>query len=194
MNVPNVLSLVRIILSPVFIYLFLTGDIAYQRLSLLVFFIAVLTDWYDGWYARKYKNITKTGVFLDPFADKILTTTAFALFYIKNIMPLWMFVIIAFRDIVITIVRSYDEYNGLTLRTSKIAKTKTFIQMTYIFMLLILLIYPTYDTKGITIDNITNFLNSDINYVLMFFVTAITLYTGISYFFEKGYYKKNEID
>jgi CDP-diacylglycerol---glycerol-3-phosphate 3-phosphatidyltransferase len=195
MNVPNILSVIRIILSPVFLYLFLTGDVTLQRISVVIFFIAVLTDWYDGWYARKYKSITKTGIFLDPLADKILTTFAFILFYMKRMLPAWMLLIIALRDIVITILRSYDEYRGLTIRTSKIAKTKTFLQMTYIFFILGLFILPTFSNSGGFKFSIDDFLfNSSTNYIFMLVITLITLYTGVSYFFEKRHYKNNEIN
>lgn len=195
MNVPNVLSVIRIILSPVFIYLFMTGDVLLQRISLVVFFIAVLTDWYDGWYARKYKSITKTGIFLDPLADKILTTSAFILFYIKSVLPHWMLIIIAVRDIVITVLRSYDEYRGFTIKTSYISKVKTFLQMTYIFFILILFILPTFNISDSLKASINDFLFTSItNYVLMLIVTLITLYTGISYFIEKRHYKANEIN
>ncbi|MBI5402374.1 MAG: CDP-diacylglycerol--glycerol-3-phosphate 3-phosphatidyltransferase [Ignavibacteriae bacterium] len=195
MNVPNVLSVIRILLSPVFLFLFLTGDMVLQRVSLVIFFIAVLTDWYDGWYARKYKSITKTGIFLDPLADKILTTFAFILFYIKGMLPLWMLIIIAVRDIAITLLRSYDENKGLTIKTSKIAKVKTFLQMTYIFFILALFILPSYNISDVVKNNIGEFLfNSGFNYILMLIVTLVTLYTGISYFFEKRHYAKNEID
>lgn len=193
MNVPNVLSVIRIFLSPVFLYLFLTGNPVLQRISLVVFFIAVLTDWYDGWYARKYKSITKTGIFLDPLADKILTTFAFILFYIKGMMPYWMLIIIAVRDIVITLLRSYDEYKGHTIKTSNIAKAKTFLQMTYIFFILALFIIPTYNISAEYSACINDFLSSKINYVLMLIVTLITLYTGVAYFVEKRYYN-NEVD
>lgn len=195
MNVPNILSVIRILLSPVFLFLFLTGGAVLQRISLVVFFIAVLTDWYDGWYARKYKSITKTGIFLDPLADKILTTFAFILFYIKGMLPYWMLLIITLRDIVITILRSYDEFRGFTIKTSKIAKTKTFLQMTYIFFILGMFILPTFDLNEETKICINDFLfHSTANYIMMLIITLITLYTGISYFIEKRYYKFNEID
>jgi len=195
MNVPNVLSVIRIVLSPVFLYLFLTGDSDLQRISLVIFFVAVLTDWYDGWYARKYKSITKTGIFLDPLADKILTTFAFVLFFMKGMMPYWMLLIIGIRDIVITLLRSYDEYKGLTIKTSYIAKVKTFLQMSYIFFILALFILPTFSIGGKQKQDIEYFLfDSTANYILMLVITLITLYTGITYFFEKRHYKNNEID
>jgi CDP-diacylglycerol--glycerol-3-phosphate 3-phosphatidyltransferase len=192
MNVPNVLSVIRILLSPVFLFLFLTNDVVLQRISLAVFFVAVLTDWYDGWYARKYKSITKTGIFLDPLADKILTTFAFLLFYFKGMLPYWMLLIIGIRDIVITLLRSFDEYKGRTIKTSKIAKAKTFLQMTYIFFILALFIIPTYD-KSME-SGILSFIDSDLNYAIMLIITLITLYTGVTYFVEKRHYLNNEID
>lgn len=194
MNVPNILSVVRIALSPVFLFLYLTENVLCQRISLVIFFFAVLTDWYDGWYARKYKSITKTGIFLDPLADKILTTFAFVLFYLEGMLPYWMLIIIALRDIAITLLRSYDEYKGRTVKTSKIAKTKTFLQMLYIFFILTLFILPTFNISTESKMNINYFLfDSVTNYIFMLVITLITLYTGISYFVEKRHYKNNEI-
>jgi len=157
-----------------------------QRIALPVFFIAVLTDWYDGWYARKYKSVTKTGIFLDPLADKVLTTTAFIFFFIKGILPLWMLIIIAIRDITITLLRSYDEYRGITLKTSFSGKLKTFLQMAYIFFVLILFFVLTYPDLSEYHGLINDFLYfSNWNYLLMLFITTLTFYTGVEYFIDK---------
>lgn len=198
MTVPNVLSILRIILSPLFLILFVegekSGNCSYLNTSLVVFFVAVLTDWYDGWYARRYKTITRIGIFLDPLADKILTTFAFILFYIKDIMPLWMVILIGFRDIVVTALRSYDEFKGITIKTSFIAKAKTFFQMTYIFIILFLIVLPKFQNSPTLQDKVSVFFNSTANYLLMLFITTITVYTGIDYFVQKRVYLKNEID
>ncbi len=189
MTFPNQLSVVRIILSPVFLFLALSDDATMFRLSFVIYFIATVTDWYDGWYARKYKSITRIGVFLDPFADKVLTTFAFIFFFIKGIMPLWMLIIIALRDLIITLLRSYDEYRGITLRTSYLAKVKTFVQMTYIFFILFLMNLEKL-IKGSLSEDIRYFIyESKINYVLLLIITLLTLYTGIEYFVSKT--KKN---
>ncbi|MBC8484682.1 MAG: CDP-diacylglycerol--glycerol-3-phosphate 3-phosphatidyltransferase [Ignavibacteria bacterium] len=185
MTFPNQLSIIRIILSPVFLFMYFSGDKLVKQLSLLVFFVAVLTDWYDGWHARKFKSVTRTGIFLDPLADKILTSFAFILFFIEGIMPSWMMLVIVIRDIVITVLRSYNEYTGKTLKTSYIAKVKTFVQMTYIFLILFLLVLITFDIGYSLKVVINNFLDSNTNYYLMLLVTLLTFYTGISYFFEK---------
>ncbi len=184
MSFPNQLSLLRIILAPVFLFLFLSEDPFYKKLSLIIFFIAVLTDWYDGWHARKFGQISKVGIFLDPLADKVLTSTAFIGFFILEIMPLWMVITIVLRDIIITILRSIQELQGKTMKTSFIAKTKTFIQMTYIFLIVILICLNTFDLGAGMKNFINEFLRSDINYFIILFVTLITLYTGITYFFE----------
>lgn len=166
-----------------------------QRAALPVFFVAVLTDWYDGWYARKYKSVTKTGIFLDPLADKVLTTTAFIFFYIKGIMPLWMLVIIAARDIIVTLLRSYDEFKGVTLKTSFSGKLKTFLQMTYIFGMLILFFLLTFPELSQYHGRINDFLYFSLwNYFLMLFITFLTLYTGVEYFFDKSNGAANEIN
>lgn len=194
-NVPNILSVIRILLSPVFLIMFLSGDVFLQRVSLVVFFAAVLTDWYDGWHARKYDSITNFGIFIDPLADKVLTSFAFYLFYLLGFMPLWMLIIIALRDIIVTLIRSYDEYKGITLKTSFIAKAKTFMQMSYIFLILFLLILITSDIDTKLKEDIRYFIyESNLNYFLMLLVTLLTLYTGLDYIIRAQYYKRNETD
>ena len=185
MSFPNQLSILRIVLAPAFLYLFLSENHFYKKLSLIVFFIAVTTDWYDGWHARRYGQISKAGIFLDPLADKILTSIAFIGFYKMGLMPLWMVILIVIRDITITLLRSIQEANGKTLRTSFIAKTKTFIQMTYIFLIVILVCALSFEISESLKIQISEFLYSDINFYLMLSVTILTIYTGISYFFEK---------
>jgi CDP-diacylglycerol--glycerol-3-phosphate 3-phosphatidyltransferase len=195
MTIPNILSIFRIILSPVFLIFYLNDDPFSKRVSLIIFFIAVLTDWYDGWHARKYKSVTNFGIFIDPLADKVLTSFAFYLFYLLGFMPLWMLIIIVLRDIFVTVIRSYDEYNGLIMKTSIIAKTKTFIQMTYLFLILSLLILITYPIGEPNISLINDFIfKSQINYYLLLLVTGLTLYTGIDYLLKKRYVAKNEIN
>ena len=194
-NVPNILSVIRILLSPVFLIMFMSGDVFLQRVSLVVFFAAVLTDWYDGWHARKYDSITNFGIFIDPLADKVLTSFAFYLFYLLGFMPLWMLIIIALRDIVVTLLPSYDEYKLITLKTFFIAKVKTFVQMSYIFLILFLLISMTTDINVNLKEDIRYFIfESNSNYYLMLLVTILTLYTGLDYIIKAQFIKRNETD
>lgn len=184
MSFPNQLSLLRLILAPVFLYLFISESRTGRQIALAVFVIAIFTDWYDGMHARKYGQISKTGIFLDPLADKFLTSAAFVAFYFMGIMPLWMVVVIVVRDIVMTLLRSYEELKGRTLKTSLAAKTKTFIQMAYIFAIVILVSIKSFsDDKSIS-EGIDSFFHSQLNYFLALTVTLFTLLTGMSYFID----------
>jgi CDP-diacylglycerol--glycerol-3-phosphate 3-phosphatidyltransferase len=196
MNFPNALSLLRIILAPVFLILFLSDSYTSVFISFIVYSIAALTDWYDGWYARKYGYKTKWGQFIDPLADKILTSAAFIGLYLQKLknpdfmgsfepVPIIILIgVIILRDIILTIIRSIQEIRGIEFRTSFISKTKTFIQMLYIF--LILAFFALYSVLGNseTKNLIKVFLNSEINYYLLFFIAIITAASGIAYLFE----------
>lgn len=194
MSFPNQLSILRIILAPIFLFLFLSDNIFNRQLSLIIFFIAIATDWYDGWHARKYGLVSKFGIFIDPLADKILTSAAFIGFYVLGIMPLWMVLIIVVRDIVITLLRSYQEVQGQTMKTSFIAKTKTFIQMSYTFLVVIMVCIISFNVDYSIKKAITDFLYSRVNYFVILFITLITLYTGITYFFEKNNVLENSVE
>ena len=138
MILPNQLTVLRIILTPIFLVLFLADDPTLKQISLLVYFIAAITDWYDGWLARKFNYITAWGKFLDPLADKILTSTAFFAFVFLDVLDLWMVLIIVFRDFLITGLRALAEYKKQYFSTSNLAKWKTLAQMIFIYYLLII--------------------------------------------------------
>jgi CDP-diacylglycerol---glycerol-3-phosphate 3-phosphatidyltransferase len=196
MNFPNTLSILRILLSPVFAWLFLSGSVTLIQISFFVFTAAALTDWYDGWYARKYGFKTRWGQFLDPLADKILTSSALVCFYFLNIdeprffgtnefIPVGILVaVIVTRDIALTAVRSYKELKGQEFRTSFISKTKTFIQMTYIFAVIgFITIGVTFGGTAIS-TAVFDFLYSDFNYYVLVLITLLTVLSGIAYIFE----------
>ena len=182
MILPNQLTILRIILTPIFLFLFLSANPFLNQISLAVFIIAALTDWYDGWLARKFNYITNWGKFWDPLADKILTSTAFIGFYIIDIIPLWMVIVILVRDFVITIIRAYADYKGKSFPTSYYAKWKTFLQMTFLYYLLII-------RTGAKISQIYNgnenvfymLFDSTFIFITMLVITIITLHSGIIY-------------
>jgi CDP-diacylglycerol--glycerol-3-phosphate 3-phosphatidyltransferase len=136
MTLPNQLTILRIFLTPVFVALFLSENVFLKQLSVPVYIVAALTDWYDGWFARKFGYMTKWGRFLDPLADKILTSSAFIAFASLKLVETWMVVAIVVRDLLITILRSYAEFKDKPVITTKSAKVKTFVQMVFIYYLL----------------------------------------------------------
>jgi len=183
MVLPNQLTVLRIILTPVFLWLFLSDNLTMNLFSVLVFIIAALTDWYDGWLARKYNYITDWGKFLDPLADKILTSTAFFGFVVIGRLELWMVLIIVFRDFFITGVRIYAEKKELDFKTSYIAKAKTFIQMAFLYFLILLYFFEKVKPENGIWKEVLAFLdNQTAIYWTMLAITLLTLYTLIDYF------------
>jgi CDP-diacylglycerol--glycerol-3-phosphate 3-phosphatidyltransferase len=188
MVLPNQLTILRIILTPVFLVLFLSGNPLLKQISLGVFIIAALTDWYDGWLARKFNYITSWGRFWDPLADKILTSAAFLGFAFLNILPLWMVVIILIRDFTITTLRAYADYRKSSFPTSNYAKWKTFLQMSFLYYLLI--IYVGQNTVELYKGNEKIFsilLHDQFIYFIMLFITAITFHSGVTYIYKNRY-------
>ena len=182
MVLPNQLTVLRIILSPFFLFFFLSDNPLFKQISIGIFIIAALTDWYDGWLSRKFNYITNWGKFWDPLADKILTSTAFIGFVILGVLQLWMVIIILLRDFIITILRAYADYKGASFPTSNYAKWKTFIQMTFLYYLL--LIYTAINT--IQIYNgyekiLAVLMDGNFIYYTMLFITAITFHSGVTY-------------
>ncbi|MBX3008113.1 MAG: CDP-diacylglycerol--glycerol-3-phosphate 3-phosphatidyltransferase [Melioribacteraceae bacterium] len=185
MILPNQLTVLRIILTPIFLVLFLSGDPLLIQISLGVFIIAALTDWYDGWLARKFNYITEWGKFVDPLADKILTSAAFLGFVFIDVLTLWMVVIIITRDFLITFLRGYADYKKISFSTSNLAKWKTFFQMIFLYYLLLIYVLRTFDTVYLTNQAFwDSLLYSQIISYCMLFITIFTVYTGLSYIIE----------
>ncbi|MHB1315851.1 MAG: CDP-alcohol phosphatidyltransferase family protein [Christensenellales bacterium] len=100
MNIPNILTSFRILLIGVFVYLFCSD---YYMWALAVYVVAVITDWLDGFIARKYNMITNIGKLLDPLADKCLLITALLCAYIKGILPWYILVAVAAKEVIMVI-------------------------------------------------------------------------------------------
>ena len=168
MNTPNILSLIRIILTPLFIILLFADFKMAKVFSLLVFAIAAITDAYDGHLARKYNQITPEGKFLDPLADKILVLSAFISFAFINIIDFWMVGLIIFRDLFVTGLRMIMTRNGFTMMTSKIAKSKTLVQIAIIIFTLLFL-----SVKGYSGPFFQSFIYYIKDYQLIYYLTML---------------------
>ena len=183
MTLPNILTILRILLTPVFILcLFAEFDNA-QLCALFIFIVASITDAYDGYYARKNDMVTDTGKFLDPLADKILVSSAFISFAVMGLIDFWMVTLIIFRDLFVTGLRVIMSRKGFTMMTSQIAKSKTSVQIsTIIFTLTIV------SLKGISWTIVTDYLTFVKEYELVYYLTMVavlfTLYTGFTYIQE----------
>ena len=186
MNTPNILSLIRIILTPLFIILLFADFKMAKVFALLVFAIAAITDAYDGYLARKYNQITPEGKFLDPLADKILVLSAFISFAFINIIDFWMVGIIIFRDLFLTGLRFIMSSRGFEFVTSKLSKYKTAFQLTIIILTLIFISIEGLDIN-IFIPTIVIIKEYKIIYMLTAFTAIFTAYTGILYVYANRF-------
>ncbi len=190
MSLPNQLTVLRMILTPVFAVVLTYNGLHFKYVAFGIFLIASLTDWYDGYAARKLGKTTETGKYLDPLADKLLVSTAFGIFAYLQVIPVWMFFVIAFRDIVITALRAYAISTNKEFETSSLAKWKTASQMTAIYFLLIWIIAR--EQVGAGSSAFLNFVE-ELNLVwgVMLFVTLYTLATGVLYAIENRSHLKS---
>ena len=178
---PNILSGLRIILAPVFLILFFQDDFVMKAIGLGVYIIAAITDYYDGYYARKFGIYSDFGAFLDPLADKFLTFSGFIVlpFIAADQFPWWAIILIIFRDTVITILRVYMKQKNVAMITRKTAKIKTTIQMVFLYLGLCVGLFQNVNFfAGLWVEWI---LNTNILLYLMIFVTGVTIYSGVEY-------------
>lgn len=132
MNLPNLLTVIRILLAPAFMFLFLVDDFYFKSAALLLFIAAAITDLLDGYYARKLNLHSDFGRFMDPLADKILVSSALITFVaLEALSPIPVMLIVG-REFLITGLRMVAAYNGEVIPPSWWAKVKTFLQMTVI--------------------------------------------------------------
>ena len=175
-SIPNMLSYMRIVLIPLFIYLLTIKTVEAWTLALIVFIIAAFTDFLDGWLARLLKQETEFGKFIDPVADKFLVISALiaiiALDKNFEIFDSWMIIIIAGRDILITIMRMLAIKRGRSLRTSRFGKFKTAFQM--MSVVIIIMIYVVRKTGVYS-------AHESAPYWVMLAVTILTALSGLRY-------------
>ena len=169
---PNILSFSRIIITPFFIFLMSKSAIYYKILSFCIFSICSLSDFLDGYLAKKYNNISTLGKYIDPLADKILIISGFSVLHIiyPNVIELWMVALIFFRDIFVMLLRNYLIKNKKFLQTSFYAKLKTIFQIIVIHVFLLFHIYnPTY------------LIEYNHFYLLMIATVVITILSALPY-------------
>ncbi|MFC4387464.1 CDP-diacylglycerol--glycerol-3-phosphate 3-phosphatidyltransferase [Gracilibacillus marinus] len=181
MNIPNKITLSRIMLIPFFIlllsYPFDWGTVSLleveintaQFIAVLIFAIASATDWLDGYYARKYNLVTNLGKFLDPMADKLLVSAAFILLITLDLAPAWIVIIIISREFAVTGLRLVAAGEGIVLAAGKSGKLKTVLQILAIIILLLN-------------DFPFQFLPFSLGEVFLYLALLLTVISGIEYF------------
>ncbi len=179
-NIPNVLTMSRITVSPViFIILLYQPGRMMSFLSALVFSIAALTDFLDGYLARRLNMITRLGTFLDPLADKILVGVALIMLIpLDRVQPFVVALILA-RELLVTGLRVYAINENIIIESSRLAKFKTTFQIVAVVGLLL---HYTYDIGMGLFACPVDF--QVIGTALLYIALVITLWTGIDYFYR----------
>ena len=189
--IPNILTILRLLACPILIYLFFFGT---YLTILAVFILACLTDFFDGYLARKESLKTNLGKFLDPIADKILIITMCIMLIInEDISGLHKlaFYIIILREIIVTSLRFNLDNQNKSIDVSPLSKYKTFIQMLAIGSIIIykcipylyIFVYPDkfIGLTDVPFKNLSLFVES-ISYFLVWIAAFVTLITGIQHF------------
>jgi len=184
MNIANRLTMLRIFLTFVFMFLLFCQGLWAKVASLAIFITAALSDFFDGLIASRKNMITDFGRLMDPIADKILVLAAFAAFVQMQLIDAWMFVIIVSREILITSLRLFALNKGKVLSATRAGKHKTVSQMLVIFTILIFILVKEIRLTFYTWDPAWEEFFSKGIYVLMLFTVGLTLYSGLSYLWE----------
>ena len=171
MTTATKITMVRVFLLPVFMVLmYLSGGEAdmWMWLSLAVFIIASLTDFVDGYIARRYNQTTDLGKFLDPLADKLITIAAMVMFCEWGVFPAWALMLVLTREFAVTGLRLIAVQKGTVIAAGWSGKVKTASTMVGLCAMMAL--------PGIDI----------LNWVVIGLIVATTLYSGIEYFIQNG--------
>ena len=184
MNIANKVTILRILLTFVFMFFLFCHGLWAKALSLAIFIFAALSDFFDGMIAHKKNMVTDFGRLMDPIADKILILAAFAAFVQMQLIEAWMFVIIVSREILITSLRLFALNKGKVLSATRAGKHKTLSQMLVIFSILGFIVLKEVKLTYFTWDPDGEKLFHQAIYILMLVTVGLTLYSGLSYLWE----------
>lgn len=184
MNLANRLTLLRILLTFIFMFFLFCQGLWAKAASLIVFTLAALSDFFDGLIAQRWNMVTDFGRLMDPIADKILVLAAFAAFVQMQLIDAWMFVIIVSREILITSLRLFALNKGKVLSAARAGKHKTVSQMAVIFAILGFILLKEIVLKYSTWNPAWEKIFRQGIFFLMLITLGLTLYSGLSYLWE----------
>ena len=184
MNVANVLTLSRIVLAIVLVFLLEKSSSAGNILAFIVFLVAALTDFYDGHLAKTKGLISNFGKIMDPVADKILLLSAFGVLAHIGMIAWWMFMVIAIREILVTASRLLAMRQGQVLAAEHAGKIKTVVQIITVSAILLYLVAQQSEYCSNWVHNAQHLWQS-VNQGLLLITVILTLYSGIEYFRHK---------
>lgn len=190
MNLPNKLTILRLVFIPFYIFFLMTDYFSFtSHIAMVLFILASLTDLFDGKIARKYNLVTDFGKFADPLADKILVVSGMVCFVALGRLPYWICIIILAREFAISGFRLVIAAKGTVLAASYWGKLKTTFQM-------IMLIMMTFDMERLVTEKgfppVIWSVYHIVTNVVMYIALALTIISMIDYFYKnrKGFQVK----
>ena len=182
LNVPNILTIARIFITPIFLAVILMDTLPHRFLiACVIFSIASITDAIDGHLARKNNQITNFGKFLDPIADKILTTSALLAFMSMGLCNIWIIMLVLTREFAIASVRMIVAAGGVVIPANIWGKIKTVSQM--VFTILIMLLGETWEilssTNKVLFEKLPDL--SLVSNGLLWITAILTVISGVIY-------------
>ena len=199
MTTANKITLVRILMIPFFVVFAVLGGPKYDTIALILFCLASVTDFLDGYVARKYNQVTDFGKFVDPLADKLLVTAALVIFVERGLFAAWMVFVILAREFIITSLRNVAAAKGQVMAAAWSGKVKTCVQIAGIILIFLYVIAlggavgcPNYFDSGSAIAVVTlgtgwlaNLSDGEtlmlLPTVVSWVVTLVTVYSGYDY-------------
>jgi CDP-diacylglycerol--glycerol-3-phosphate 3-phosphatidyltransferase len=174
MNIPNMLTLSRIVLVPVFLFALLTRVKVGGLIAAAVFIVAAITDGVDGYLARRNKEITRLGQFLDPLADKLLISAALVAMVELKLVTTWVAMVIIGREMAVTGLRAIAAAEGTVIAAGKWGKLKTVTQIIFVVTALL--------ERSLPHDRGLGLLAAWLFLPMLWLSVAFTLYSGVDYF------------
>ncbi len=202
-NSANIITLSRILVAPLFLIFIFRDELWAKWTAGLLFAWGAISDYLDGYLARKYNLRTDFGALLDPLADKILLLTVFVSFVQLDLVPVWMVVIIAAREFLITGLRQAAQSHNVVIAASRAGKHKTISQIVAIsFILAIVCAQATveayqgkWDIFVARLGTMGDWLNNVVWYApywLMFYATVMSIISGVDYFVKNRHVLSGE--
>lgn len=173
-QIPNLLSVSRIVLSPLVIFLYFHDSFITSILALIFLIVLEITDALDGIAARKFNLVSDLGKVLDPFADTVFHITMFTIFLYEGSMPIWMFIISLYRDMFSMFIRILGGLRGFAVAAKFSGKLKTASRAAAVIIIFLI--------KVLKFTSFLNYLPFDkITYYSLLIVTIITVYSFFDY-------------
>ena len=186
MNLPNTITLFRLVLTAVFCVAASAEGLVGYAIALSAFVLGAISDWLDGYLARRMGLVTSLGKLLDPLADKILVCSGFVYLSAKGLCPVWVTALILCREFLVTGIRQIAIEEGKVIAADQLGKWKTTFQLTFIITALVYLTFESVDSNNALVTGLQYLSHKDhlLFPLSLWPAVALTVISGWSYFWK----------